>query len=77
MEEKNDDECLDYNPARKWVDNRSVEYINQILNVIEVCNLDKDSRNETLKAIKHKTGASNRQLSRILGIGRDTLEKVN
>ena len=77
MEEKNDDECLDYNPTKRWMDDELAEYINQIFNVTEIHNLDKGSRNETPRTIKNKTGASNRQLSRILGIGRGVLEKIN
>ncbi len=77
MEEKNDDECLDYNPIKRWTDAELMEYINQILDVNEMRHTDKDARNEMLRTIKTKTGASNRQLSRVLGIGRGVLEKVN
>lgn len=33
MEEKNDDECLDHNPTKRWVDDELAEYINQVLNI--------------------------------------------
>ncbi len=64
-------------PTKRWMDDEPAEYINQIFNVTEIHNLDKGSRNETPRTIKNKTGASDRQLSRILGIGRGVLEKIN
>ena len=76
MEEKNDDECLDYNPTKRWTDEELAEYINKTTSVHEIHNLDKKSRDEILKTIKIKTKASNRQLSRVLGVGRGVLERV-
>jgi hypothetical protein len=38
--------------------------------------MDIEARNNVLKNIKEVTGASNRQLSRVLNIGRGILEKI-
>jgi hypothetical protein len=38
--------------------------------------MDIETRNNALKNIKEVTGASNRQLSRVLNIGRGILEKI-
>ncbi len=40
MEEKNNDECLDYNPTKKWMYDKPAEYINQILNITEIHSLE-------------------------------------
>jgi hypothetical protein len=39
--------------------------------------MDIEARNNVLKNIKEVTGASNRQLSRVLNIGRGILEKIS
>jgi len=38
--------------------------------------LDKNNRNTVIKIIKEDTGAGNRQLSRVLNIGRGILDAV-
>lgn len=76
MEKKNDDKCLDYNPVKRWTDNELRKYINQLMDVEKIHALDKKSRNKMLKMIKAKTKASNRQLSRVLNIGRGILERI-
>ncbi len=76
MEEKNEDKCLDYNPIVRWTDDDLMKYIQQLVNIDEVYNLDKQARDKVLKKIKIKTGASNRQLSRVLGFGRGIFEKL-
>jgi len=76
MEEANEDECLDYNPTKRWTNDELIKYINQIIDLNALHNSDRQVRNEMLKMIKIKTTASNRQLSNVLGIGRGVLEKI-
>ncbi len=76
MEEENDDECLDYNPIKRWKDDELKEYIAELIDINKIHNSDRQVRDEILKAIKTETGASNRQLSRVLNIGRGILENV-
>lgn len=76
MEEKNEDECLDYSPGKRWMDDELMEYIKELTDIKELSNLDKKSRDEILKKIKMETKASSRQLSKVLGIGRGILEKL-
>lgn len=76
MEEPNEDECLDYEPTKRWTNDELTKYINQIVDLNALHNADKKGRNEMLKMIKDKTMASNRQLSNVLGVGRGVLEKL-
>lgn len=76
MEGENDDECLDYNPTKRWKDDELKEYISQLVDINKIHNSDKQLRDEILRAIKTETGASNRQLSKVLNIGRSILERV-
>jgi len=74
MEEENSDECLDYTAVKRWRDDELKAQITKFTDISKVQDLDKQSRDEVLKTIKHKTKASNRQLSRVLGIGRSIFE---
>ena len=56
-------------------DDELVEYIDLIVNIDELHNLKKESWNEVIRTIKARTGAINRQLSRVFGIDRVILEK--
>lgn len=76
MGKENDDKCLEYDPTRRWTDSELKEYINQLVGIDKIYASDKQLRNKTLKMIKNKTKASNRQLSRVLDIGRGILERV-
>lgn len=76
MQEANQDECLEYNPTKRWQDEELKDYISSHTDMGKLNGLDKKSRDEILKIIKTNTMASNRQLARVTGIGRGVLEKI-
>ena len=76
MEMENEDQCLECNEKIRYTDNELIEVISSFTDISSLKSLDIKSRNEVLKIIKAKTKASNRQISRITGIGRGVLEKL-
>ena len=76
MNERNEDKCLDYNPPKRYTDRELKELISSIVEINSLQEMDLMTRNKVLKKIKETTGASNRQLARVLNIGRGILEKI-
>lgn len=76
MEMENEDQCLEYDEKIRYTDNELIEVISSFIDISSLKSSDIKSRNEILKIIKAKTKASNRQISRITGIGRGVLEKL-
>ena len=76
MNGKNDDKCLDHNPPKRYTDESLKEFISSFVDISKLRELDIQSRNKVLKSIKDNTGASNRQLSRVLNIGRAIMDKI-
>ena len=76
MEEENEDSCLENEQKKRWIDEELIEFISSFLDKSRLLELDIKSRDEILKNIKENTGASNRQLSRILNIGRGILDNI-
>lgn len=76
MEEKNEDKCLEYEPVKRWTDEGLKEFVNGLADIEEIKHLNKKQRDEVLRLIKIETKASNRQLERVLGIGRGILERI-
>ncbi len=76
MDEKNNDKCLEYKIRDRYTDDELKKIIISFTDIDELYTLDKKSRNIILKNIKEKTKASNRQLSRVLDIGRGILERI-
>ena len=76
MEEKNVDTCLEDEQKKRWIDEELREFISSFLDKSRLSELDIKSRDEILKNIKENTGASNRQLSRVINIGRGILDKI-
>ena len=73
----NDDQCLEYEVQIKYTDEKLRLEILKIYREPEViAGLPKEKRNRVIKKIKQTTGASNRQLSRVLGIGRGIIERL-
>lgn len=70
-------QCLDYEVKAKYSDEKLKKEVLKIYNKPDllVC-LPKEERNTIIKEIKLFTGASNRQLSRVLGIGRGILDRI-
>lgn len=76
MSETNDDKCLEYNPKKRYTDEDLQRKIASMVDISTLNSLDIDTRDKTLKKIKERTGASNRQLSRVLKIGRSILDRI-
>lgn len=68
--------CLEYNVKSKYTDDELFKLINELLDISKLDVLDINSRNIEIKKIKDHTKASNRQLSRVLGIGRGILSRI-
>ena len=78
MKESNEDERGIENESKsRYTDEDLRSYISTFVNINRLHEIDKKSRNELIKQIKQKTKASNRQLSRVLGIGRAILDKIH
>jgi putative transposase len=73
---KNEDQCLEYDEKIRYTDEELMEIISSFTDISKLKSLDTKSRNEILKMIKANTKASNRQISRITGVGRGVLEKI-
>jgi REP element-mobilizing transposase RayT len=71
-----EDSCLEYNVKNKYTDEELYLLINEYLDISKLEVIDINSRNIEIKKIKDQTKASNRQLSRVLGIGRGILSRV-
>ncbi|AKL96108.1 transposase [Clostridium aceticum] len=76
MTEEREDKCLEYNPKKRYTDEELEETISLLVDISILHNLDIEARDNMIKGIKETTGASNRQLSRILKIGRGILDKI-
>ena len=76
MGEKNDDQCLEYDPKKRYTDEDLKKEIAVYEGIRNLYELDIRQRDEILKRIKYNTGASNRQLARVLNIGRGILERI-
>ena len=78
MKEANEDESgIEDESKSRYTDEDLRDYISAFVNINRLHEMDKRSRNEFIKQIKQKTKASNRQLSRVLGIGRAILDKIH
>ncbi len=73
---KNDDECLEYKEPKIYTDEELLEVIKRFTGVGVVRNMEMKTRDGLIRAIKQETGASVRQLERVLGIGRSIIQKA-
>lgn len=76
MNAKNNDECLEYNPVKRYNDKVLSELIRVEYNIDNVNKMPTEKRNEIIRAIYCKKKTSIRQLSRVLGIGKGVIEKI-
>lgn len=76
MEENNEDECMEFIEKKRWVDEELKDYISSFTNIETLNKISKNSRNKMIADIRSKTDASNRQLSKVLSIGREILNKA-
>lgn len=76
MNAQNNDQCLDYRPARKITDADLVKIINKEYNMDKLKELAIEERNRIIKDIYYQTGASIRQLARVIGVGKNVVENA-
>lgn len=77
MKMPNNDQYLEDNIKSNYTDEKLKNIILTTYNRPEIIiNLPKEERDSVVKDIKQLTGASNRQLSRVLGIGRGIIDRI-
>ena len=77
MKQVNNDQCLEYIPKRRYTDEDLKEFVSSFVDIDTLNKLDIQSRDKVLANIKVVTTSSNRQLSRVLNIGRGIIENIN
>jgi len=71
------EQCLEYVIKQRYSDEKLHNRIIGIFdNPAAIVKLSKEERDNVIKEIKTITGVSNRQLSRVLGIGRGIIERI-
>lgn len=73
---ENDQTCIEYSSSGRINDAELKKLIHEILDIETLPNLDIKTRNEVLHRIKQDIGASDRQLERVLGIGRGIIHRA-
>ena len=76
MNASNDDTCLEYISASKYTDISLKTTLLKEFDIDNLAELSTKERNEKIKEIYAKTGASIRQLARILGFGKTVVERA-
>lgn len=72
----NDDQCLEFTNKVRYTDDEVKSIISRIVEIEKLPTLETKDRNEVLKRIKNETGASSRQLEKVLGVGRSIIQKA-
>lgn len=73
---QNDDECLEYDNNKRYKEDTLRKIIIEKFDIDKIFDLPIKERNQMIKSIYHESGASIRQLSRILGVGKTVIEKA-
>ncbi|MDD3839113.1 MAG: transposase [Clostridia bacterium] len=76
MNELNDDKCLEYEEKEKYSDYELKRKIKTRYRIDAMNKMPKRQRDKLIYNIKQYTGASIRQLSRVLGIGRGIIQRA-
>lgn len=76
MTQSNEDVCLEYKTIIKYSDEQLGEILQRRYNIEQLKVLSGTERDKLISEIKEQTGASIRQLSRVLNIGRKIIEKA-
>ncbi len=74
MKEKNDDQCSEHKPPNMYTDDALGKLITETYNIDELGRLPKKERNRIINDIYNKYNVSIRQLSRVLGTGKYSVE---
>ena len=74
----NEDECLDYESKHRVPDKDVIEYIKRISGreASELINLEKRERDAIIKKVKSMQGVSLRQIERVTGIPKSTIDRL-
>lgn len=76
MNQSNNTQCLEYTLRKRYTDDDLYEVISSLVDIDTLNDLDRKSRDKIIANIKEVTESSNRQLSRVLKVGRGIIEKV-
>lgn len=76
MQKINSDKCMDDENKKLWTDKALRSEIEKICRLSQISEMDKQDRDNIISMIKKETKASNRQISRVIGIGRGIVERV-
>lgn len=76
MNERSDSECQEYGHLPKYSDETLKIMLRETFNINDITDIPKDKRNKFVKNIRKSTGASIRQLARVLGVGKNIIERA-
>ncbi|MDF2545539.1 MAG: transposase IS200-family protein [Anaerosolibacter sp.] len=78
MNEKNNDQCLEYKERIKISDKEVINYFEQlgVANISELQKLEKGRRDEVIREIKKIEGITIRQIARITGIPKSIVDRA-
>ncbi|MEN6324892.1 MAG: transposase [Syntrophomonas sp.] len=78
MNDVNEDRCLDYEEKKRLLDSDVRNYLLQygISNISIIQRMEKDKRDEIIRAIKSIDGVTIRQLSRVTGISKSAIDRA-
>jgi len=76
MNEPNHSECLEYKQSAKYSDEILKKIIRESFSINDLMDVPKDKRNKLIKDIHQNTGVSIRQLARVLGVGKNIIERA-
>jgi DNA-binding transcriptional regulator YiaG len=74
--DENDDVCMDCKEKSIYTNEKLLEIIQSISDINKLRLMNIQDRSKVIKEIRDKTEASNRQLSRVLNIGRGILDRI-
>jgi len=74
--QENKDQCLEYKEKLRYTDDELKKFISKMIEIEELPAMKIETRNKILRRIKNETGTSIRQLEKVLGIGRNVIQKA-
>ncbi|MFO8191656.1 MAG: transposase [Bacillota bacterium] len=74
--QENKDQCLEYKEKLRYTDDELKKFISKMIEIEELPAMEIEKRNKILRRIKNETGTSIRQLEKVLGIGRNVIQKA-
>ncbi len=76
MNLSSNDEYLDLKPVQKYTDENLKSILHTRINANELTNMPIEKRNKLIKELYQQTGANIRQLARVLGLGKNIIERA-